>query len=448
MRIRYPRPSPLFALVSGCLIALLGACLLSTGLLASKSASAAPVQAVPMPVTSTSCPPEGTARAAVLRPLRVGRDQNIVYVYNEIPPNTSTAFPHLRRYDVATGQKTELPVKEGLSIEHAQVSADGQWVLFVTELDPRADPRHFAKLQLIRMDGLGLQTLYCFPSARYSRGNLPINVQWSTDQKSILIDVDTNDTTSTITLLDVATGKLRTELNIIDNSMLYSYRLLTWLDTTRAYVSKIARQAPPPPATLYLLDTIKNHDIHGGDLKQILTYPVRFSFVSLDSSYDARQLFESDCLTAASPFDTTISVGPATGGSRHTIYHAGNTTCVTAMRVISPSRLFMLVQYTPDQFNTLYNQVWTLKPDGTSRVVLFSQRTTTSGPEDWTLNPYTQFPWSNVSRDGKLYSFQTSSFIGNTNTQTLRFGSFNGGAPKVFASTSQGSVAIVGWTTM
>jgi hypothetical protein len=321
--------------------------------------------------------------------------------------------------------------------------------LFVVELDPRVDPGHVAKLQLIRMDGQGLQTLYCFPAARSSRGNFPLSAQWSTDQKSILLDVDTNDTTSTLTLLDVATGKLRTELNIIDNSMLSAYQLLTWLDSTRAYVSKIARQAPPPPATLYLLDTIKNHDIHGGDLKQILTYPVRFSFVSLERSSDARQLFESDCLVVASPFDTTISVGPATGGARHTLYHGPNTTCVTAMRLASPCRLFLLVQSTADHFKTLFNQVWTLKPDGTGRLVLFSERANTSnGPQNWTLNPYTQFPWSNVSRNGTLYSFQAQAFIGNTNTQTLRLGSFKGGRPKVFASTSQGSLAMVGWTTM
>jgi hypothetical protein len=293
-----------------------------------------------------------------MRPLRRGGDQNIVYVYNEVPPTTSTAFPHLRRYDVGTGQKTELPVKEGLSLEQAQVSADGQWVLFVVELDPRVDPGHVAKLQLIRMDGQGLQTLYCFPAARSSRGNFPLSAQWSTDQKSILLDVDTNETTSTLTLLEVANG-------------------------------------------------------------------------------------------VANPFETTISVGPTTGGARHTLYHGPNTTCVTAMRLASPCRLFLLVQSTADHFKTLFNQVWTLKPDGTGRLVLFSERANTSnGPQNWTLNPYTQFPWSNVSRNGNLYSFQAQAFIGNTNTQTLRLGSFNGGPPKVFASTSQGSLAMVGWTTM
>jgi hypothetical protein len=446
MRIRHPKPFLLLTLLGGLVI------LLSpTWFLENNTASAATAQTLAMPATSTSCPPDGTARAAVMKPIKLGPHQNVVYVYNEIPLNTSTAFPHLRRYDVVTGQKTELPVTEGLSIEHAQVSADGQWVLFVTMLDPRVDRVHAAKLQLIRMDGRELQTLYCFPSANPSQisGFLPINVQWSTDQKSILLDVDTNNTTSTITLLDVATGKLRTELNITDNTMSYGYELLKWLDTTRAYVAKVGRTNPAPPATLYLLDTAKNRDIHGGDLKQVLTYAVRFHLVSLDNSLDAKQLFESDCLLAANPFDSTISVGPATGGTRHTIYHQAGTTCITSLRVVSPSRLFMLVRYTPDQDKTVFNQVWTLKPDGSGRVVLVSQNAKVGdGLEDWSLSPYTQYPWSNVSRDGTLYSFKAQAFMGNTTHQTLRIGSLNGGAPKVFAFTDRGSVAIVGWTTM
>ena len=450
MRTQRLKPFLLLTLLGG-LVTLLSACSSPTWLLANNIASTTTAQTVAMPMASTSCPLDGTARAAVMKPIKLGSHQNVVYVYNEIPLNTSTAFPHLKRYDVVTGQKTELPVTEGLSIEHAQVSADGQWVLFVTMLDPRVDRVHAAKLQLIRMDGRELQTLYCFPVTKPSRlaPPSPINVQWSTDQKSILIDVDSNDTTSTITLLDVATGKLHTELNIIDNTMSYGYQLLKWLDTTRAYVAKVGRSAPLPPATLYLLDTAKNHDIHGGDLKQILTYPQRFSFVSLDNSLDGKQLFESDCLTVANPFDSTISVGPATGGTRQTIYHQADTTCITSMRVVSPSRLFMLVQYTPDQLNTIFNQVWTLKPDGSGRVVLVNQNAKVGdGLEDWSLSPYTQFPWSNVSRDSKLYSFEAQAFIGNTKHQTLLIGSFNGGAPKEFAFTDRGSVAIVGWTTM
>ena len=62
------------------------------------------------------------------------------------------------------------------------------------------------------------------------------------------------------------------------------------------------------------------------------------------------------------------------------------------------------------------------------------------------MNVYTQFPWSNVSRDSSMYTLQTS-FNQITTLQTLVFGSLKGGKPTQFAYTSRGSVDIVGWTT-
>src|SRR5258708_9821197 len=57
-----------------------------------------PGQTVPMPQTQTDCPATNTARAAVMRPLALGSHQNLVYIYNEVPHNTSTAYGHLHRY--------------------------------------------------------------------------------------------------------------------------------------------------------------------------------------------------------------------------------------------------------------------------------------------------------------------------------------------------------------
>src|SRR5436305_1325770 len=188
------------------------------------------------PALSTTCPANGTARPAVMTPLVLGSHQNIVYVYNEIPPNTTISFGHIKRYDVTTGQKTTI-VTSGLSIQHAQVSANGQWVLFLSQVDPRGDPNHSSKLQLVRMDGQDLQTLYCLPSSVTSA-----SVQWSTDQKSALISTDASNSISTVTLLTLATGSLQTELYITDIN--YSYTVLTWLDTTRAYVIKTGRSGP------------------------------------------------------------------------------------------------------------------------------------------------------------------------------------------------------------
>src|SRR5947209_12160365 len=227
----------LISFLAGCLVFLFAASASQSHVSASSNTTSRALG----PAISTTCPANGTARPAVMPPLTLGSHRNIVYVYNEIPPNASTSFGHIKRYDVTTGLKTTI-VTSGLSILHAQVSADGQWVLFLSQVDPRGDPNHSAMLQLVRVDGQGLQTLYCLPSSIMSA-----SVQWATNQKTALITTDANRSTSTITLLTLATSSLQRELNITDT--LYSYTVLTWLDTTRAYIEKLGRQGPPPPMT-------------------------------------------------------------------------------------------------------------------------------------------------------------------------------------------------------
>src|SRR5690348_11473881 len=102
---------------------------------------------VPMPPTQTSCPPQGQARAAVIAPLTLGSDQNIVYVYN------TSASGILKRYDMTTGQKTTIVSLSKVVISDAQVSSDGQYVLFLSQVSGQP------AIQLVRMDGQGLQTL-------------------------------------------------------------------------------------------------------------------------------------------------------------------------------------------------------------------------------------------------------------------------------------------------
>src|SRR5579884_2220768 len=108
----------------------------------------------PVPATQTSCPASGGGRAAVLAPLALGSDQNIVYIVNQGPADAPT-LATLKRYDVTTGSKTEILNLPRTEISEAQVSTDGQWILFVAIASGQA------KLQLVRMDGQGLQTLYC-----------------------------------------------------------------------------------------------------------------------------------------------------------------------------------------------------------------------------------------------------------------------------------------------
>jgi hypothetical protein len=74
--------------------------------------------------------------------------------------------------------------------------------------------------------------------------------------------------------------------------------------------------------------------------------------------------------------------------------------------------------------------------------------TTDSAGQVSGLTDFSQFPWSNVSRDGSQYALGIISGNSSNTTYTLEYGSLNGGAPSVFASITNVQLSIVGWTTM
>src|SRR5260370_16958176 len=110
---------------------------------------------VPMPPTQTSCPqPVESGRAAVMRPLALGSHPSIAYTFNQETVGNAS-FAEVKRYDVTTGSKTGIVHLPQTNIAEAQVSADGQWLLFVS------NDLVGSKLQLVRLDGQGLHTLFC-----------------------------------------------------------------------------------------------------------------------------------------------------------------------------------------------------------------------------------------------------------------------------------------------
>ncbi len=413
--------------------------------------TAASPTTVAMPPTQTSCPAAQTARAAVMRPLALGTHANLVYIYNEVPKNTSTAFGRLRRYDMTTRQKTEL-VTSGIEILQAQVSNDGQWVLFLSRPDPRGGSS-VVMLQLVRMDGQGLQTLLCLPYNMAGGGPLgapSISVQWSVDQRSILISYaalgSTNQASSTITLLNVSTGALKTLFHD-QNDQLYVYNVVTWLDNTRAYIVKQGLEGPTPPETVFLLDTSTATAARPG-LVTILTSPTRFSDNSLDSSFDGTQLYSSYCLEAASPFRTNIQVGAATGGARHSIFQEEPADCVQVVRAVKANMLLLLVVVSNGTGGS--TQVWTMSLPGNSMRTLTTLTSALPGAssQSYALNQNSQFPWSNVSRDGGIYALQEVN--SSAHTQSIVIASLSGGNPTSIATTNPGnsSLSLAGWTTL
>lgn len=397
----------------------------------------------PVPTTTTNCPPAGTARAAVLATLALGHHPNIVYIVNQ---GTSDApgLGTLKRFDATTGQKTEIINLSPTYISEAQLSADGQWLLFVAISGGQA------KLQMVRMDGQGLQTLYCVsPEGGANILSAISHVQWSTNQRMIVFShfSANGGSRNQIYLLNTSSGSIQLELAIPG----VTYQPVTWLDTARVYLS---RQLPDGPAdSLYLLDTGRGAHQPESNLTLVYQDNITGNFQacwSADSSFDGSTAFISTCSEPGSATHPGASAQegpgfiltqPATGGTSHRIY-SNNAAAITAVRAITRTTLL----FTADaqaydssvHVDQSQNGLWKVNITGTGATRL----TTMTG----TLNSFTQYPWSNVSRDGSLYTLQ--SYIPSTNTYLMSYGSLSGGTPTTFASISGTQLATIGWTTM
>lgn len=394
---------------------------------------------------TTACPAAGSGRAAVMNALALGRGQALVYVYK-----VSAATWHLRRYSVGSGQKTDIYTTAAGQIEDAQVSANGQWVIFLLDFYPAMRTDASAKIQMIRVDGQDLQTLYCFPTnENYSRlisgnvgtGTLPVTLQLSPNQQALLFSVDTGEQQSTVYDQDMTSGQTQVVYQVAADAN-YTTSVVTWLDNNNAYLITQGRSQPAPPSTVRLLNIPAALSSANNATTTVLQGGGRMREFSLDTSFDGAKLYSGNCLLAGSPFQTTIAVEPAHGGTAQTIYQPPASICIDAIRVISPTTLLMLV--TDDNTSTLViqHEVWTMNVNGTAQHGL-----TTLAPNDsrFQMNPNSQYVWSNVSRDGSLYALQQET---NQNIENLVYGPVNGGNVTTLANGSSNTLILVGWTTM
>lgn len=382
---------------------------------------------IAVPPTSTSCPAAGTARAGIFAHLALGNQANIVYIVNSSP--TGPVVGTLKRYNVATGAKTVIINLPNALITEAQLSADGQWILFI------AQSAGEDKLQLVRMDGQGLQTLTCS-----IKQESIFDAQWSTNQHSIVFGAGGAPGISTVDLLNMATGALQVEVNHITSVAMYPR---TWLDDTRVYL--VNQPTDQPLDGLYILDTSRGANQNASSLQKVFDASspgIGFGCWSFDSSYDGKYLFTSQCIASDPRSGKTTQLGPsailvhpATGGSPVNTVFSSSTTAITSVRAMANGTLLYTVNTIGG--NSSQNGLWKVNPDGSYR----SQLTNTVGK----LNQYSQYPWSNISRDGSDYVLQATS----GNTYSLLYGSLSGGSMFTFASISDGTfLSIVGWTTI
>lgn len=387
---------------------------------------------IAMPPTQTACPPVGTARAAVLRPLVRGSDPVIVYRKGSIAET-------LLRYDVVTHKKTTLlSLNVGGQYSQAQISRDGQWLLFVA---PQQDGQGFENaIQMVRLDGQGLQTLYCAPA---TAGISITNMQWSLDDKTVIFSqgsVSGGPASSTLQVMDISQGIVQQEL--VKPATMMGFFAVTWLDQTHVYLVSSDRNGYPQ--ALFLLDTTKGSQQNVTQLTQIRSpAPVGTSW-SFDTSIDGSKIYTAQCQHPDLGTDegpSTISVQPATGGQSQTI-HSDQMLAITTVRIMTRSLLAYVV-HNQNSTDTAENGLWMMNTDGTRPTRLTTSLITL-------LNPDTQYSWSNFSRDGSMYA------VGMNDGQrhALIFGSLTGSGPQTtLESEADGlspgkTYSMVGWTTL
>jgi hypothetical protein len=394
----------------------------------------------PTVTAQTSCPPAGTARAAIMPSLQVRSHATIIYIYQSLSPyqyqgqtyQDVTGF--LKRYDVTTGVKTVIASLPHSRIAIATLSPDGQWIMFetYTAVHPLAGYASNTVLQLVRIDGQDLQTLYCgtgSPSTYTSPIAYVAATSWSPNQKLVLFNqfsLVQSRAAELLYLLDLTSGSLQQELETDQANLSPSI----WLDNTRAYL--IAQGGPIAPTRpgLLILDTSKGPHQQETDLQTLLNTGLCQSY-ALNAG--TTQLFVGHCTfnnyMVSGP--STISVEPATGGTPQTIF-TSQQLAVGGIEAISSATLLLLVYGSP---NTSQNGLWEIHTDGSDLAPLPAISSLT------TFAPGVPLPV--MASDGNTYALSID--LDTANAQSLVIGTLNGGPPKTFAD---GEVAVVGWTTM
>jgi hypothetical protein len=449
-----------------CLVLLLSAC--SQFSANGASLTSTPTQTAIPPTTPTpgqaavqTCPAQATARAAIMPPLTAGNHPNLVYVSQQDGSSI------LQRYDVTTGSlQTILQTHATETIQEANVSPDGQWVLLVSRLQDQ-----FA-LQLVRVDGQYLQTLYCAPAQTSTDA-----VLLSPDQRSLVFNqVNQDESISMLYLLDMTTGKLRTELSPFQPN--YPGSAQGQLQTTlmSARTPSIARDKTTGKLTIhpfnplpsqhyliyvpmkwanngvYLLGTIRGSGALPHQLAllrdmrkdvaqqrsnlQSITATEDNGCQDYDVTADNQQLICSAYSLMGSGGPSAINMRPIIGGALHTVYHDPLGGMIVA-RVLSNSTLIFILDK-PNSPPTL----WKINTNGSGLTQLMAAQT-----KDMILDfaSSSYLPWSIASRDGRHYALTMYNMT--SNASSLIVGDLNGGQAKTIAS-SANSLLLVGWAEL
>ena len=152
---------------------------------------------------------------------------------------------------------------------------------------------------------------------------------------------------------------------------------------------------------------------------------------------------------------SSISVKPMAGSPLRAIY-SNQRLAIAAIQTISqPSCSLYIYNYSSHAGQHVYtsqNGLWTINTDGTGLTHLTAAAVDETGYFFFQISSPT---WLVISRDGNIYASSTSDY--SSSSQSLFFGSLNGGTPITFLSkpfpfsasgSRYGNITLVGWTSL
>ncbi|HZS76069.1 MAG TPA: hypothetical protein VFA41_05595 [Ktedonobacteraceae bacterium] len=383
------------------------------------SCSPVPPQRTPSPAPPTADMPYPVHMSA----LKLGTDPAMIY-FDTTYTSPSTFFGVIKRYDTVKQQSVDVISLPGVKIEEAQVSADGQWILYIAYVTDHDE------LRLVRVDGQYEQTLlYAQPYEGFSYA------QWSPNEQFIFLNIQQpEDGPITSYLLDVQHRHLQSELVQTYPSSSFFYAPRKWIDNTHVLLVAMT-DIYSYAQGLFILDTARGANQSPADLQVI--YPTSVKYVDADSSLDGTQIFVN--IPAQQLKGTTITVHSMSGGTPHTIF-TSTTLAVNQIRVLTSHTLLLLAG----------SELWTIQSDGSGL-----QRILSSNDSHLlrSFSRYSQYTWSNVSRDGSLFVLQSNEMGVDTHSSSLDYAAFKDASMHPVASTYVGlvlpntDVYMAGWTT-
>jgi len=376
----------------------------------------------PTPLLTVSsppdCPPANTARAAVMPGITLGTHPTIFY---ETVINNQLEF---YRYDVTTGQTTQVISLPNQEWERGGfLSNDGQWIIFYDDVGTQE------AIQMVRVDGQDLQTLYC--------GEVS-GLLLSPDQKTLAFD------TGNLEMLDMASGKLQTDYTGSKDASgnWISYAPVKWQTNTSLFVAKIASDRGvghplPNPEVDLMKDARLDSNSQATNFQQV------FAGGGLSLDINQNQFLISDyTVTNAETGPSKITL-QTLDGNVSTIYTDPNNAIQYAYFVSRTKIAFLVDNVTVNpnhnEISTIDKNVgiWTINTDGTALAQI------AAFPDNSGLGALM------VSRDGSQYlvdvgSHTSQSWVGDN----LFFGSLQGtSATPVTGTFALGKLAPIGWST-